>query len=31
MKNFKLFGGKEIDNLGVYLRDYINVNPRVDG
>jgi len=29
MKNFKLFGGKEIDDLGVYLRDYYKLHPRV--
>jgi len=29
MKNFKLFGGKEIENLGEYLRNYIKLNPRV--
>lgn len=28
MKNFKLFGGKEIENLGEYLRAYVELNPR---
>jgi predicted RNase H-related nuclease YkuK (DUF458 family) len=29
MKNFKLFGGKEIENLGEYLRNYYAKNPKV--
>ena len=29
MKNFKLFGGKQIDDLGEYLRNYYKLNPRV--
>jgi predicted RNase H-related nuclease YkuK (DUF458 family) len=29
MKNFKLFGGQEIENLGEYLRDYYKKYPDI--
>ena len=29
MKNFRMFGGSEIENLGEYLRNYYANNPRV--
>jgi predicted RNase H-related nuclease YkuK (DUF458 family) len=29
MKNFKMFGGKEIEDLGEYLRNYYERNPRI--
>jgi predicted RNase H-related nuclease YkuK (DUF458 family) len=29
MKDFKLLNGKEIDNLGDYIRNYYNQNPKI--
>ena len=29
MKDFKLFGGQEIEDLGVYLREYYDLHPDI--